>query len=336
MLAGSPAEPRPGRAVHHRRGTSTASCSPRMHGADPLPGTLARLGIPVVVQRPAARPRRRCRTSTSTTSAASPQRGPAPGRPRPAPDRHHRRPAGHGRRDRPAQPATAARAARRRPALDRGRRRLHPASPGAAAMRQLLADDPDLDAVFVASDLMAHGALRTLREAGRRVPDDVAVVGFDDIETAALHRAAADHRPAADRRTRPHDGPPAAPAGRRREDRAGGHAPHRADPPRLRLTTRPTPAAAPPAPDGRGVRAARLLRPTPPAPRKIRTTVRVDVVASRRRPRPPSRLKCCTAQVGLAAARRRRSTVAPGDHVGAASAGDAEPGDRCSRRPARA
>ncbi|ASW57161.1 LacI family DNA-binding transcriptional regulator [Plantactinospora sp. KBS50] len=53
---------------------------------------------------------------------------------------------------------------------------------GAVAMRQLLADDPALDAVFVASDLMAHGALRTLREAGRRVPDDVAVVGFDDIE----------------------------------------------------------------------------------------------------------------------------------------------------------
>jgi DNA-binding LacI/PurR family transcriptional regulator len=55
---------------------------------------------------------------------------------------------------------------------------------GATAMRQLLADDPALDAVFVASDLMAHGALRTLREAGRRVPDDVAVVGFDDIQIA--------------------------------------------------------------------------------------------------------------------------------------------------------
>ena len=55
---------------------------------------------------------------------------------------------------------------------------------GAAAMRQLLADDPALDAVFVASDLMAHGALRTLREAGRQVPEDVAVVGFDDIQIA--------------------------------------------------------------------------------------------------------------------------------------------------------
>src|SRR5690606_29476932 len=49
---------------------------------------------------------------------------------------------------------------------------------GAAAMKQLLEDEPSLDAVFVASDLMADGALRSLRQAGRRVPDDVAVVGF--------------------------------------------------------------------------------------------------------------------------------------------------------------
>ena len=55
---------------------------------------------------------------------------------------------------------------------------------GALGMRQLLDEDPALDAVFVASDLMAHGALRTLRAAGRRVPDDVAVIGFDDIEIA--------------------------------------------------------------------------------------------------------------------------------------------------------
>jgi DNA-binding LacI/PurR family transcriptional regulator len=39
---------------------------------------------------------------------------------------------------------------------------------------------PSLDAVFVASDLMAAGALRALRRLGRRVPDDVAVFGFDD------------------------------------------------------------------------------------------------------------------------------------------------------------
>lgn len=55
---------------------------------------------------------------------------------------------------------------------------------GASAMRELLHRRPDLDAVFVASDLMACGALRALREAGRRVPDDVAVVGFEDGDVA--------------------------------------------------------------------------------------------------------------------------------------------------------
>src|SRR5690606_11531018 len=45
-------------------------------------------------------------------------------------------------------------------------------------MRTLLDRHPDLDAVFCASDLMAVGAMRTLREYGRRIPADVAVVGF--------------------------------------------------------------------------------------------------------------------------------------------------------------
>jgi DNA-binding LacI/PurR family transcriptional regulator len=52
---------------------------------------------------------------------------------------------------------------------------------GARAMAGLLDRRPDLDGVFVASDLMALGALRTLRERGVRVPEDVAVVGFDDM-----------------------------------------------------------------------------------------------------------------------------------------------------------
>ncbi|GIH90410.1 LacI family DNA-binding transcriptional regulator [Planobispora siamensis] len=56
---------------------------------------------------------------------------------------------------------------------------------GATAMRQLLRDDPALDAVFAASDMMALGALQVLRQSGRRVPDDVAVVGFDDVPAAA-------------------------------------------------------------------------------------------------------------------------------------------------------
>ncbi|GAA2224268.1 LacI family transcriptional regulator [Herbiconiux moechotypicola] len=56
---------------------------------------------------------------------------------------------------------------------------------GAAAMRALLARRPDLDAVFAANDAMAVGALDALRSAGRRVPDDVAVAGFDDNDFAA-------------------------------------------------------------------------------------------------------------------------------------------------------
>ncbi|GAA1823341.1 LacI family transcriptional regulator [Planosporangium flavigriseum] len=51
---------------------------------------------------------------------------------------------------------------------------------GAAAMRWLLEHYPDVDAVFAASDPMAAGALRVIKESGRRVPHDVAVVGFDD------------------------------------------------------------------------------------------------------------------------------------------------------------
>ncbi|GAA1759089.1 LacI family DNA-binding transcriptional regulator [Nocardioides hankookensis] len=51
---------------------------------------------------------------------------------------------------------------------------------GADAMRALLASGAAVDGVFCANDLMAVGALQTLRDAGRRVPDDVAVVGFDD------------------------------------------------------------------------------------------------------------------------------------------------------------
>jgi len=55
---------------------------------------------------------------------------------------------------------------------------------GEAAMEQLLRQAPDLDAVFVSSDLMAAGAIAALHRAGRRVPQDVAVGGFDDSEVA--------------------------------------------------------------------------------------------------------------------------------------------------------
>ncbi len=55
---------------------------------------------------------------------------------------------------------------------------------GRRAMAALLARRPDLDAVFAASDVMAAGARRVLRQHGRKVPDDVALVGYDDSPVA--------------------------------------------------------------------------------------------------------------------------------------------------------
>lgn len=55
---------------------------------------------------------------------------------------------------------------------------------GEEAMERLLRQVPDLDAVFIASDLMAVGAIAALRRAGRRIPEDVAVGGFDDSKMA--------------------------------------------------------------------------------------------------------------------------------------------------------
>ncbi|MGV4986393.1 LacI family DNA-binding transcriptional regulator [Streptomyces sp. NRAIS4] len=57
---------------------------------------------------------------------------------------------------------------------------------GERAMRQLLDHCPDVDAVFAANDLTALGALRVLRASGRRVPEDVAVIGFDDMLPVAM------------------------------------------------------------------------------------------------------------------------------------------------------
>ncbi len=50
---------------------------------------------------------------------------------------------------------------------------------------QILARDGDVTAIFAANDEMAIGAIHALHEAGRQVPADVSVLGFDDIPVAA-------------------------------------------------------------------------------------------------------------------------------------------------------
>jgi len=67
------------------------------------------------------------------------------------------------------------------PAWEIAVRSLHRAD-GSQAMQQLLNLDPAPDAVFCFTDELALGALRTLADHSRKVPDDVALVGFDDIQ----------------------------------------------------------------------------------------------------------------------------------------------------------
>jgi len=55
---------------------------------------------------------------------------------------------------------------------------------GAAAAQRLIAAYPDIDAIFVASDLMAAGAMGVLAEHGREIPRDVAIVGYDNVALA--------------------------------------------------------------------------------------------------------------------------------------------------------
>lgn len=59
---------------------------------------------------------------------------------------------------------------------------------GEAAMTRLLDTESDLDGVFAANDLMALGAVHVLRDHGKRIPDDVAVIGFDDSRAALATR----------------------------------------------------------------------------------------------------------------------------------------------------
>jgi DNA-binding LacI/PurR family transcriptional regulator len=178
MLAGSPeSQTRVEQivAAGHVAGVMLVS----MHGADPLPGSLARMGVPMV--------------SFGKSAAGVPyvdndNTGGASVAVRYLLDQGRRRIATiTGPLD--MIPSQDRLTGYRETLRDTGRRSIVAIGDftrvsGAEGMRQLLDDDPALDAVFAANDLMAIGALRALREAGRRVPDDVAVVGFDDIEAA--------------------------------------------------------------------------------------------------------------------------------------------------------
>jgi LacI family transcriptional regulator len=59
------------------------------------------------------------------------------------------------------------------------------AASGERGFHQLLTQYPDLDAVFACNDQMALGLLRAAQQLGRRVPEDLAVVGFDNIPESA-------------------------------------------------------------------------------------------------------------------------------------------------------
>jgi DNA-binding LacI/PurR family transcriptional regulator len=67
---------------------------------------------------------------------------------------------------------------------------LYSYSAGREGMQALLERAPDIDGVFAASDAVAAGAMEALRAAGRHVPDDVGIVGFDDSAWATRTRPA--------------------------------------------------------------------------------------------------------------------------------------------------
>ncbi|MGC5011702.1 LacI family DNA-binding transcriptional regulator [Streptosporangium sp. DT93] len=153
-----------------------------MHGTDPLPGVLARRGVPVVCSGRPSVPSSLPYVDMDNVGGA---------------ERAVRHLVEGGRRriaaiagpqdmiagiDRLAGYRSVLRDSDRRSIIAVGD---FTRESGTAAMRQLLADDPDIDAVFVANDLMALGAMLALRQAGRQVPGDVALVGFDDIPAAA-------------------------------------------------------------------------------------------------------------------------------------------------------
>ena len=60
-------------------------------------------------------------------------------------------------------------------------------SGGYDAAKRLIARRPDITAIFAYNDVMGLGAIRACLDAGKRVPDDIAIIGFDDIQLAAMN-----------------------------------------------------------------------------------------------------------------------------------------------------
>jgi DNA-binding LacI/PurR family transcriptional regulator len=156
-----------------------------LHGDDPLPGRLAEHGLPAVVGgRPPAGSRVSYADVDNVGGAVAATRHLCEG--------GRRRvatitgpldmPAARDRLDGYRQALRAAGLRSSRSLVESGD---FSRNGGEGAMRTLLEREPRLDAVFVASDLMAAGALQVLSETGRAVPADVAVVGFDDSPFAA-------------------------------------------------------------------------------------------------------------------------------------------------------
>jgi DNA-binding LacI/PurR family transcriptional regulator len=159
-----------------------------VRGGDPLPEALLEAGIPVIM----AGRESKARTERGLWWVDADNRGGARGAVRHLLDTGHRRivtVAGPSDlavgRDRAAGWRDAIRSATGESPppewLERGEFTIES---GYDCTRRLLARLPDLDAVFACGDLIAIGALQALREVGRRVPEDVALVGFDDIPAA--------------------------------------------------------------------------------------------------------------------------------------------------------
>jgi len=180
------ADPPAGRAPTCARATSTGSCSSPATWADPLPKQLHDLGIPAVLS---ARPGQPVPLSyvdveQQTGARLAAEHLVARGLPTAG---HDLRPAGHAREPGPVGRVPVGAGGTRSRLRAVGGGKLHPDQRG-GRHPQVARRTPEVDGMFIANDLMAEGALQALRDLGHRVPEDVAVVVFDDSSAAVACR----------------------------------------------------------------------------------------------------------------------------------------------------